>query len=120
MLDMFRTMILPAAVRTQNDFAKAISQVRTATGKKKGLTTQVQSLETLSMAIETAIKLADQLEKARNTASKIKDLPKQADSFSKKILDQADKFRVAVDELETMTDDKYWSMPKYRELLFLK
>ena len=120
MLEMFRTMILPAAIKTQKDWAKSITLSRSATGKKRSLPGQTRALEALSDAIEEAIKHADQLDKSRCTASKAKDLSKQADVYANKILTKADRLREVVDVVETLTDDHYWPMPKYRELLFLK
>jgi len=120
MIEMFRTMILPAAIKTQKDWGQSVTLSRSATGKKRSLPGQARHIESLGDAIEKAIKCADQLEKSRNAASKIRDLAKQADIYSNKLLDQAEKLRDAVDVLEKHTDDNYWPMPKYRELLFLK
>ena len=120
MLEMFHTQLCPAAMRTQKDMAKSISQVRGVTGKKKALPAQQASLDKLSQGIEKALKLADQLEKGRNKAFAIKDLVRKGDVYSNELNDKVEEFRSAVDLLETLTNDEYWPIPKYREILFLK
>ncbi|HIE70342.1 MAG TPA: hypothetical protein EYP98_09240 [Planctomycetes bacterium] len=39
--------------------------------------------------------------------------------YRDKVVPAMDRLRVEADQLETMTDDEYWPLPKYRELLFL-
>jgi len=119
MIEMFTTMILPAAIRTQKDLAESIKISREATGKKRSLAPQCRMLEDLSEAIDEAIKCCEQIEKARYAATKNRDLEKQADLYANKIQGHAARFKEIVDLLETMTDNHYWPIPKYRELLFL-
>ena len=35
------------------------------------------------------------------------------------VIPAMERLREQADQLETMTDDSYWPLPKYRELLFL-
>lgn len=120
MLEMFQTQLRPAALNTQKDVAKSLHLAREALGKKKVLQIQQTGLEAICHIIEKAMKLADQLESERHKASLMKDLPKQAEVYSLKLSQKSEEFREAVDEMESLTDDHYWPIPKYREILFLK
>lgn len=117
MLDMFRTQILPAAIKHQKAVARSI-EVTQSVVKGTKLTKQIALLKELTETIEDAISLSEQMDKLR---SKIVDLPifERAKAFSDQLVPHAEKFRHAVDTLETMVDDELWPLPKYRELLFM-
>jgi glutamine synthetase len=55
----------------------------------------------------------------RTKAAKL-DLEKQAEAFSNKIKPQMDAAREAADNLELITEDESWPLPKMRELLFTR
>ena len=47
------------------------------------------------------------------------DEAKKADAYCSKVLSAMNKLREIADKLETETDDEYWLLPKYREMLFV-
>jgi len=118
MVEMFRTSILPAAVKTQEKLASSILARRQACRATMKGGAQENFLTKLSDDINTAISLCDRLEKERRAAANLEGI-KRAKAFSQKVIPLAEKFREAVDELETFIDDQLWPIPKYRELLFL-
>ena len=55
----------------------------------------------------------------RAKASKL-DIEKQAEAYSSKVKPLMDAAREAADNLELITEDEAWPLPKMRELLFTR
>jgi glutamine synthetase len=119
MIDIFRTQVLPAAIKQQKELAASIAAYSAAIGAGKKLPQQVAYLKDLSQNIEKAIKIADELEAARQKAIQISVLETRGKAFCYKILPKCEELRNVVDKLEMQIDDMIWPLPKYRELLFL-
>jgi glutamine synthetase len=117
-LSIARTMILPAAQKTQRDVADSLSSAKT-----HGLTVDKQTarLRDMSLRIEDFITCLDNLsmmfERAESHVGSEADHAKQ---YRDHVVPAMAKLREQADLLETMTDDAYWPLPKYRELLFLQ
>ncbi len=116
-LSIARTMILPAAQKTQRDVADSLSSA-----KIHGLAIEKQSerLQDMTMRIEAFVQCIDELSTVfdaceRHEGSELE----HARAYRDQVLPAMNRLRDQADELETMTDDAYWPLPKYRELLFL-
>ncbi len=118
LIDLFRTNILPAAIKTELRFAEAIKTVQEALRGKKELHHQSERLEQIVQAIETAILEIEMLEAVRNETATLS-LQDRAKRFATKVRHQIRQARQSLDQLETVTDDDLWPIPKYRELLYL-
>ncbi|MBI4777376.1 hypothetical protein HY792_00405, partial [Candidatus Desantisbacteria bacterium] len=57
--------------------------------------------------------------KLTNAAGMYGDDEKQADAYCNSVLPVMTELREVVDMLEVETDDECWSLPKYREMLFI-
>jgi glutamine synthetase len=114
MIDMFRTEILPAALKYQEAVARSIQAANAVVKTPR----QSALLKNLVQLIEEAIKLSDELDKLRG---RIVDLPifKRAKAFSDELFPKAELLREVVDKIESLVDDELWPLPKYRELLFM-
>ncbi len=67
----------------------------------------------------TAIKSkVHEMVEARKVANKIEDVAAQASSYENEVYPYMDSIREHIDKLERTVGDKYWPLPKYRELLF--
>lgn len=116
-LSIARTMILPAAQKTQRDVADSLSSA-----KIHGLAIEKQSerLRDMTMRIESFVQcigeLAEVFEKCEHhDGSEFE----HACAYRDEVIPAMNRLREQADQLETMTDDDYWPLPKYRELLFL-
>ncbi|MCA8956342.1 MAG: glutamine synthetase type III, partial [Planctomycetes bacterium] len=117
-LSIARTMILPAAQKTQRDVAESI-----AAAKALGLAIdrQAQRLRDMTMRIEAFVQCIDELAAAFEQAEGHHGSEfEHAKVYRDAVIPAMARLRVEADQLETMTDDDYWPLPKYRELLFLQ
>lgn len=119
MVDIFRTQVLPAALKQQQQLASAITAYAAATGSSKGIGGQKGLLENLSLLIEKAIDLCDTLERLRMQAEQQNNLDTRGKAFCDQVQPKGEELREIVDTLESYIDDVIWPLPKYRELLFL-
>lgn len=114
MIELFRTAILPAAIRWQKESAKALREIREL---KIGSEHQEKHLKELVFKIERAIEAVGELEKIKG---QIADLGWEAAgaAYCDLALPRMEAARVAVDALEGWVDDALWPLPKYSEILF--
>jgi glutamine synthetase len=61
----------------------------------------------------------ENLDSLRKDAAVMDDLQFKAEFYNDKIKPVFDIIRHHADKLEMIVDDKFWQLPKYRELLFL-
>lgn len=113
-----QTMIIPSVVSYQNELIKNVQGL-----KEIGLIAEAEAhknqLIKISNHLEGMIKHLNELEIERKAASQKSVDGEKAEHFSTKVKPLFDIIRSHADKLELMVDDKYWQLPKYRELLFL-
>jgi glutamine synthetase len=112
------SMILPVALKHQEQAAKAVAAVRAA--GVKDLSGQDAHLRNVSTRIESLLAGIDALQKAFDHAEKhsgsVKD---HATTYRDDVVPAIAKLRDSVDALEVLVDDELWPLPKYREMLFV-
>lgn len=118
MVDIFKTQVLPAALKQQKEFAESVQSCKEVLGAK-GTAAQKKVLQNFADLIEQSLSLADELENERSKAEAIHDLKARGKAFCDKVTVKGEKLREVVDQLESSIDDRLWPLPKYREILFL-
>lgn len=119
MIDMFKTQILPAAMRYQRVLASSYLQIKEALAPHQFHSTkQAVYLKHFNDAIEECMRYNEELEKVRAHANALPGV-ERAKAFSEQVMAKMEQQRKAVDHLETLVDDQEWPLPKYRELLFM-
>lgn len=118
MVDMFRTQVLPAVLKQQQELALSIQAYAAAMGSTKAIGKQKTMLEDFSNRVEQAISICDELEHMRRHAELLDDVNERAKNFCKQVMPKGEELRSIVDVLESHTADGLWPLPKYRELLF--
>jgi glutamine synthetase len=112
------SMILPVALKHQEQAAKAVAAARAA--GVKDLSGQDAHLRNVSTRIESLLAGIDALQKAFDHAEKhsgsVKD---HATTYRDDVVPAVAKLRDSVDALEVLVDDELWPLPKYREMLFV-
>ncbi len=118
--DLASTYILPAAIKYQNVLIENIRGLKdigieeSAYGNQKHIVNNISGhISNISSSVEAMIA-------ARKSANKIESTRDRAIAYCDKVKSHFDKIRYHVDKLELLVDDKYWELPKYREMLFLR
>ena len=84
-------------------------------------TNQLSILKEISNHINAMSSSVRDMIEARKKANKIEDTREKAIAYCDDIKGKHfDEIRYHVDKLELLVDDAYWSLPKYREMLFLR
>ena len=117
-LSIGRTMILPAAQRSQLTVAQSVGAAKAA-----GIDVKVQEkrLRDFSARIEAFVLAIDDLNAQFDHAEYHSGtVGEHAKTYRDKVVPAMVKLRELADGLETMVDDAEWPLPKYREILLLQ
>jgi glutamine synthetase len=117
-LSIARTMLLPAAQRSQLAVAQSVGAAKAA-----GLDVKMQEkrLRDLAARIESFVVAIDELSAQFEHAEAHTGAPQDhAKTYRDKVVPAVGRLREIADSLETMVDDAEWPLPKYRECLFLQ
>jgi len=119
--DLASTHILPATVTYQNELIQNLLGLKEAGLPASAYANQLQILETLSKHMNIVADNVEQMIEARKVANELTDTRAKAIAYCEEVKGKYfDLIRYHVDKLELMVGDKYWPLPKYRELLFLR
>lgn len=121
MADLANTYVLPAAINYQNKIVENVRGLREVGLAENACTQRTQLLSQISEHINKTTELAEAMTEARKAANNIFDTREKAIAYCNNVKETYfDKLRYHVDKLEQLVDDKEWSLPKYRELVFLR
>jgi glutamine synthetase len=121
--DLSLNHIIPTAIRYQNfllENVKGLKDVLSSADFKKCSSTQLEMIKEISNHIAIIKSSVDAMTEERKKANAINDARKQANVYCDKVKPYFDTIRYHVDKLELIVDDESWTLPKYRELLFIK
>ncbi len=117
MQEMLSNEVFPAAVSHTRILAQSAASLKTAMG---GIPTEFE--KQLRIASELTAKLStakDKLGEFLNKCASIHDEPKLAATIAAEAVPLMEEARKVSDELELIVDDQLWSLPKYREILYV-
>lgn len=80
----------------------------------------IEIIEEISRRTAFIKEHVDAMVEARKTANKIEDERLKAIEYHDKVVPAMDEIRYNIDKLELIVDDQLWTLPKYRELLFIR
>ncbi|MGA8163765.1 MAG: glutamine synthetase III [Waddliaceae bacterium] len=118
MIEIFKTQVLPAAMKQQDLMARSVQSLKNATNQGTPADEQISLLENYCQTIEKAISLCRQLETVQDRASPLS-IVEKAEYISIHSLPVMQAFREVIDTIEAQVEDSLWPLPKYRELLFM-
>ena len=119
--DLATNHIIPAAIKYQNVLLQNVSLLREAALPEKLYKGQLTLLKEVSTHIQEVYDNVHEMVEARKVANNIDDTRAKAIAYEANVKAQYfDKIRYHVDKLEELVDDELWTLPKYRELLFLR
>lgn len=119
--DLATNHILPSAIRYQNTLVANVRGLKEIGLDNNSFTTQRQILEKISDHIQMISKNVSEMIEARKAANNIADIRDKAINYQVEVKEKYfDLIRYHVDKLELLVADDEWTLPKYRELLFLR
>jgi glutamine synthetase len=120
--DLCLNHIIPVATRYQSLLLDNVSKIKKIYPEKFETLGGMNSALIEEIALHlTAIKTnVDAMVEERKVANKIEHEYEKAVAYHDKVLPYFDVIRYHVDKLELIVDDEMWTLPKYRELLFIR
>ncbi|MBX2931343.1 MAG: glutamine synthetase III [Chitinophagaceae bacterium] len=119
--DLALNHIIPAAINYQNKLLQNINGLKTVGLPESEYAGQLAILKDVSKHIQQIYEKTKALVEARKVVNKIEDTRTKAIAYSSQVKETFFKdLRYHVDKLERLVNDEDWTLPKYRELLFLK
>lgn len=115
------SQVLPAAIRYQNTLASNVKGLKEAGLNEKSFKVHRDLLEKISTHISKVSDAVEKMTEARKACNNMGNTRDKAIGYQTKVKDAFfDEVRYHVDKLELLVDDTEWSLPKYREMLFLR
>ncbi len=121
--DLVMNHIIPVATRYQSlllDNVYKMTQVYDKAKAEKLSAHDTALIEQLSDGISLIKSKVEEMIEARKVANKIESEREKAVAYHDTIVPFFDVIRYNVDKLELIVDDEMWTLPKYRELLFIR
>ncbi|GAB6393825.1 MAG: glutamine synthetase III [Bacteroidales bacterium] len=121
--DLAMNHIIPIATRYQSSLIDNVYKLRDLFPPEKADKMSVRNLEIIEDISDhiTFIKeKTDEMVEARKVANKIDNEREKAIAYHDKVFPMLDEIRYHIDKLELIVDDEIWTLPKYRELLFIR
>ena len=121
--DLTMNHIIPVATRYQSALLDNVYKMFQIYGKEKAEKLSAYDtsiIEEISERICIMKAKTEAMIEARKVANKIEDERTKAVEYHDKVAPYFDQIRYQVDELEMIIDDELWTLPKYRELLFVR
>ncbi len=119
--DLATTFILPSAIKYQNVLIGNIKGLKEVGLSEAACANQKQVLEAISTHINEISDNVEKMIEERKRANEIEDTRTKAITYCDHVKGKYFVvIRYHVDKLELLVDDAYWTLPKYRELLFLR
>ena len=113
--------ILPAAISYQTKLIENVNGLKSLGLGVDAYKSQLEIIEKISSHIQTVYSKCRALIESRKEANNIADTREKAIVYCNEVKEaHFDEIRYHVDKLETLVSDEYWTLPKYRELLFLR
>ena len=113
--------IIPAAIKYQNDLLTNFNGLKAAGIPETAYKSQLDILKSVGEHIQVIHSKVHELVEARKVVNNITDTRTKAIAYESQIKSAFfDDIRYHVDKLEHLVDDDIWTLPKYREMLFLR
>ncbi|MBY0349248.1 MAG: glutamine synthetase type III [Hydrotalea flava] len=119
--DLALNHIIPTAIKYQNELIQNITGLKAAGIPESQYKSQLEILNKISEHLQVVYEKVHALVEARKVANNIENTRTKAIAYCTQVKETYfDVIRYHVDKLEALVDDEHWSLPKYRELLFLR
>lgn len=121
--DISMNHIVPVATHYQSQLAKNVQNMRQifpADKADKLCARNMKLIEEIAERTQTIETGVEELVNARKVANKIMDEREKAIAYHDTVEPKIGTIRYQIDKLELIVSDELWTLPKYRELLFIR
>ncbi len=121
--DLAMNHIIPVATRYQGLLLDNVYKIKALYDKDRAATISAQDfllIEDISQHLNTIKEKVDQMIEARKVANRIENEREKAVTYCNTVEPFFEEIRYHIDKLELIIDNEMWTLPKYRELLFLR
>ena len=121
--DLAMNHIIPIATQYQTGLIDNVYKLRSLFPAEKTTALSAKNMELIEeIAKRTAFikEHVDEMVEGRKIANKLDDERAKAITYHDCIVPMMEEIRYHIDKLELIVDDQMWTLPKYRELLFIR
>jgi len=121
--DLAMNHIIPVATHYQSKLIKNVQgmkEVFPAERAERLSTRNMKLIEEIAERTEKIEQLVEDLTEARRVANRIEDIHQRAIQYHDTVCPHMEAIRKEIDKLELIVEDGLWTLPKYRELLFIR
>ncbi|BEG98727.1 glutamine synthetase III [Bacteroides sedimenti] len=121
--DLAMNHIIPVATRYQSQLIDNVYKMKDLYPAEKSSLLSSKNLEIIEEIGSRTIFIkekVDEMIEARKVANVIESEREKAIAYHDNIVPMLEEIRYHIDKLELLVDDQLWTLPKYRELLFIR
>ena len=121
--DLAMNHIIPVSTHYQSQLIKNVQGMKDvfpADKAQKLSARNMNLIEEIAVRTERIEQLVEELTEARRIANRISDIHQRAIAYHDRVCPLMQDIREQVDHLEMIVEDVLWTLPKYRELLFIR
>ena len=121
--DLAMNHIIPVATHYQSQLIKNVQgmkEVFSAERAERLSSRNMKLIEEIAERTEKIEQLVEDLTEARRVANRIEAIHQRAIAYHDTVCPHMEAIRKQIDKLELIVEDGLWTLPKYRELLFIR
>ena len=121
--DLTMNHIIPVATHYQSMLLKNVQNMRLVFPEEKAdklSSRNIKIIEDIAERTQIIEKGVEELVNARKVANKLTDERAKAVAYHDTVAPKMEEIRYHIDKLELTVSDELWTLPKYRELLFIR
>jgi glutamine synthetase len=121
--DLAMNHIIPVSTHYQSQLIKNVQGTKDVFPEEKARRLSARNMkliEEIAERTEAIERLVEELTNARRVANRIADIHQRAIAYHDTVCPHMEEIRNEVDHLEMIVEDGLWTLPKYRELLFIR
>ena len=121
--DLAMNHIIPMATKYQSSLIDNVYKMKDLFPADKAAHLSSKNMEIIEDIANRTIFIkekVDEMVNARKVANKIESEREKAIAYHDQIVPMMEAIRYHIDKLELVVDDQMWTLPKYRELLFIR
>jgi glutamine synthetase len=121
--DLSMNHVIPVSTHYQSQLIKNVQGIKAVFSEEEASRLSARNLKLIREIAERTERieqLVEDLTEARRVANRIYNIHERAIAYHDTVCPKMEAIRYEIDHLEMIVEDGLWSLPKYRELLFIR